>query len=101
MTSSGDGSYPGVRLVRQSPPLAPADASGGYFLWGPGTTSGQVVIAIGESEARLRSMFDEVSLAATSDHQYAMPHERHTEIFVCRAPKRPWRELWPTLKHYR
>jgi hypothetical protein len=73
----------------------------GYFLWGPGSASGQVVITIGESEKRLRTLFDDVHLAATSDHPYAMPHQRHTEIFVCRRPRKPWRELWPALKRYR
>jgi hypothetical protein len=73
----------------------------GYFLWGPGAEGADVVIAVGLSERRLRELFEDVTLARTSDHPLAMPHQRHTELHVCRRPVRPWPVLWPSLGHYR
>lgn len=73
----------------------------GYYLWGPGDRRGEVVIAVGLTAQRLREMFAEVTLAGTADHPLAMPHQRNTELFVCRRPVETWPELWPRFKRYR
>jgi hypothetical protein len=71
-----------------------------YFLWGPRDYTGECVITVGERERDVRKSFDEVELAATITHPYAIPHERDLPVFVCRRPKMPLRELWPQVKCY-
>jgi hypothetical protein len=70
-----------------------------YGLWGPGTTSGDVVVAIGFSEHQLLQFYDEVTPTASVSSQYAIPEESHLTIFVCRRPHRSLRESWDQWKY--
>ena len=40
-----------------------------------------------------------VELAATVQHPYSMPYE-HFDVWLCRDPKVPFRELWPKIKKW-
>ncbi|HJQ31818.1 MAG TPA: glycosyltransferase family 39 protein [Pyrinomonadaceae bacterium] len=71
-----------------------------YFLWGPRDYTGECVITVGERETDVRKSFDEVELAATITHPYAIPHENNLPVYVCRKPKRPLKEIWPEVKCY-
>ena len=71
-----------------------------YFLWGPRDYTGECVITVGEREEGVRKSFDQVELAATITHPYAIPHENNLPVFVCRRPKRPLKEIWPEVKCY-
>ena len=71
-----------------------------YFLWGPRDYTGECVITIGESLEGVRKSFDEVEHAATFSHPYVLPHENDQPVLVCRKPKRPLKELWPSVKCY-
>ncbi len=71
-----------------------------YFLWGPRDYTGECVITVGERERDVRKSFDQVELAATITHPYAIPHEQDLPVFVCRKPKRPLKEIWPDVKCY-
>jgi hypothetical protein len=71
-----------------------------YFLWGPGTYDGSVVIRIGSTIDDLHRRCASVELAGVHDHQYAMPYERHLPIWVCRGLRVPLAKLWPQTKHY-
>jgi hypothetical protein len=68
-----------------------------YGLWGPGKASGDVVIAIGFTEANLRRYFDEVVPAASVFPPYALPEESGLTLFLCRRPKMRLDRLWPQL----
>ena len=68
-----------------------------YALWGPRDYSGEVVIAIGFSEERLREFFDEVKAATTMNIRYALPEEANVTIYVCRKPKKSLRDMWTKL----
>lgn len=69
-----------------------------YGPWGPRGYSGEIVIAIGFTEERLRELFDEVTPAARVETRYAMPEEAYLTIYVCRKPKRPLKEVWAKLR---
>ena len=71
-----------------------------YFLWGPRDYTGECVITVGERERDVRKSFDQIELAATITHPYAIPHENNLPVFVCRKPKRPLKEIWPDVKCY-
>jgi hypothetical protein len=65
-----------------------------YGLWGPGSMSGQIAVAIGFSEGQLRQFYDEVTPAASVSPQYAIPEESHLTIFICRGPRKSLQKSW-------
>jgi hypothetical protein len=69
-----------------------------YGVWGPGKSSGDLIIAIGFNEADLRARFGQVDAVAMVSPQYAMPEESGLTIFVCRRPKQRLDQLWPGLR---
>ena len=68
-----------------------------YWLWGPRGYSGEIVIAIGYPESRLREFFGEVSPAAKVSPRYAIPEESDLTIYICRHPREPLPQMWPRL----
>ena len=70
-----------------------------YGLWGPGATSGHVVVAIGFSERQLLQFYNEVTPAASVSLKYAIPEESHLTIFVCRRPHQSLQESWSQWKY--
>ena len=68
-----------------------------YALWGPRGYNGDVVIAIGFSQEKLRQIFDEVNPAMRVTSQHAIPEEANLTVYLCRKPKRTLREMWPEL----
>jgi hypothetical protein len=83
---------------RGLPPVA--SGHNNYWLWGPPTRSIDTVIVVGGERESLEKVFDEVSLAATTDCSLCMPYENHRSIWICCGPRRTLAELWPSLKHY-
>ncbi len=71
-----------------------------YYLWGPGSCSGTVLITVGISPADLHQDFDSVTLATTLTCTYCMPEENDLPIYVVKQPKAPTERLWPAVKHY-
>jgi len=72
-----------------------------YFLWGPGNTSGDVVIVVGfKDPSEIARSFTMVERAGTTRCTYCMDYENNVPIFVARGPKRPITDLWPSVKHY-
>jgi 4-amino-4-deoxy-L-arabinose transferase-like glycosyltransferase len=71
-----------------------------YWLWGPGTCSGQVVITIGFSQEDLTPAFGEVTPATKITCAYCMPEESDLTVYVCRQPKAPLADLWRRAKHF-
>jgi hypothetical protein len=65
-----------------------------YYLWGPGDASGDVLIVVNYARADLEMVFENVTLAATLDLEYAMPYEANAPIYVCRGLKIPFDEAW-------
>jgi hypothetical protein len=71
-----------------------------YWLWGPGSRSGRVLIVIGgRREDHLRG-YEEVTLFAVHRNRYAMPSESDLPIWICRRPRLSLKQLWPLVKSY-
>lgn len=71
-----------------------------YWLWGPGESTGEIVIVAGLDEETLKGLFEEVTLARVFRDPYAMPWRNNLPIFLCRGLRMPLGELWPEVKHY-
>ncbi len=71
-----------------------------YYLWGPGVHSPKAVIIVGGRAEDHRRAFADVREAARHRNAFAMPYESDLPIYVCRGPKVPLRDLWPSVKHY-
>ncbi|MEJ7870872.1 MAG: glycosyltransferase family 39 protein [Rubrobacteraceae bacterium] len=71
-----------------------------YYLWGPGSCSGEVVISIGVPLERLEAVFENIEHADTVTCEYCMPIENDLPIYVARNPKIPFEQAWPQFKHY-
>jgi hypothetical protein len=72
-----------------------------YYLWGPGNTTGDVVIVVGYTDPTdLRQSFRDVTQAGMTQCTYCMGYENHVPIFVARGPTKPITALWPGVKHY-
>jgi hypothetical protein len=65
-----------------------------YGLWGPRDYTGEVVVVIGFTEARLRQSFDEVTAAERVSPRYALPEESNLTVYVCRHPKHSLQASW-------
>ncbi|HLK47841.1 MAG TPA: glycosyltransferase family 39 protein [Bryobacteraceae bacterium] len=68
-----------------------------YYLWGPRGYSGNCLIVIGDRREVLERLFEEVTLAGTSDNPYAL--ERNRPVYICRGSKfGTLAQLWPKVK---
>jgi dolichyl-phosphate-mannose-protein mannosyltransferase len=71
-----------------------------YYLWGPGSWDGKVMIIIGGDPADNASFFESVERVGVWSHPYAMPYERGLDISIARGFKGVPAEVWPRLKHF-
>ncbi len=71
-----------------------------YYLWGPGTCTGEVVISIGYPLDKLQTAFGSVTQAGTITCVYCMPAENNLPVYVCLHLKTSIQAIWPTVKHY-
>ena len=77
----------------------PRIISGADSFWyrGYGDSAPETVIAVGFERGFAESFFRQCSLAGTVKNQYGVKNEetsRHTGLYVCRQPRRPWSEMW-------
>jgi len=73
-----------------------------YYLWGPDTCTGQVVIGVGYSPADFKGTYADIALAATQRCQYCVSFEQDVPIVVASNPTITMNlaRLWPSVKHY-
>jgi hypothetical protein len=71
-----------------------------YFLWGPGAGSPDIVIAVGMDKGKLELLFADVQRATTILDPYAVPDENNLPIYICRHPRVPLSDAWPSLKFF-
>lgn len=72
-----------------------------YWLWGPGSCTGRVLIVVNGNVAQMHASFGSVVLAATAVCRYCMPYEDNLPIYVCTQPTfRHIQDAWPAVKHY-
>jgi hypothetical protein len=71
-----------------------------YWLWGPGSCTGEVLVVVGDGREALESVFSEVTLAAVSRCRDCMPYENDLPVWVVRRPRLPLAEVWPRVKRF-
>ena len=71
-----------------------------YYLWGPGDTTGDCMIVLGDDRERLAKRFAEVQDAAVFHCPWCMPYEDGQTIHVCRGLDVPVAALWPRIKSF-
>ncbi len=58
------------------------------------------MLAIAQTDAKLRDWYEDVRRVAEIDCEYCMPDVDRLAVYVCRRPKRPLVEWWPKVKRY-
>ncbi len=71
-----------------------------YFLWGPGTCTGDIIISVGAPYNILKPAFDKVVQVDTITCKYCTPTETNLPVYVAYHIKFSVKELWPTTKSY-
>ena len=69
-----------------------------YSVWGPGNNTGEVAIVLGLPLDYLHTLFQEITEMERTDCPYAMAHENHLPIYLCRKPITPFNKMKPWLK---
>jgi len=70
-----------------------------YYLWGHRGHSGEVAISIGIDLQKLKDHWHTVEKRGEHACSNALRYERYLDIYVCREPKKPLKEMWPSFKH--
>lgn len=78
----------------------PLVISGADNLWyrGFGSPEPETVIVVGFDRGYAGTFFRSCTFAGSVTNQYQVKNEestRHTSLFICRQPRRPWSEMWP------
>jgi hypothetical protein len=82
----------------QLPPVVSGHLN--YFLWGPGTCTGEVVISVGVPYASLTPFFAKVVPSGTLFCPYCAVVERNMTMYVAYQAKEPIKDIWPSVKDY-
>jgi len=83
----------------------PPVISGSNSLWyrGYGDPEPETVIVVGFERPYADMFFGTCESAGTVTNRYGVKNEestRHTGLYVCRQPRRPWAEMWPEMQWY-
>jgi 4-amino-4-deoxy-L-arabinose transferase-like glycosyltransferase len=71
-----------------------------YYLWGPGSCTGEVMITVGIPRSEIEQIYADVEEAATIHCRYCVPEENGVPVYVATKSTAPIQELWPQTKHY-
>lgn len=72
-----------------------------YFLWGPGTCTGEIILVLDDDDDDEREQFAEVEdLGTVESSPWAMPWEQRQRILLCRGLKGDLRTIWPKVKNW-
>jgi hypothetical protein len=75
-------------------------AHNNYYLWGTNDHTGEVVILFGQGAESTKTLFSSVERVATISDRHAVAAENNLPVYVCRKPKAPLAELWPSLRYF-
>jgi len=71
-----------------------------YWMWGPGKTTGEVMIIVGGELEDHQPFYEECRQEAIIQNEYARSFETDLPVFVCRNLKLPVAEAWPQTKGF-
>ncbi|HEU0027807.1 MAG TPA: glycosyltransferase family 39 protein [Ktedonobacterales bacterium] len=71
-----------------------------YWLWGPGSCSGRVIIAVGIPRSDLAQSYASITSAGVVRCIYCQPEENGAPIYICAGPKLAVPALWPRVRRF-
>ena len=72
-----------------------------YYVWGPGSCTGKVLITIGYSVSDDQKSFGNVTLLTTLTCQYCISYELNLRVYLCTNPAfSSFLSVWPMVRHY-
>jgi 4-amino-4-deoxy-L-arabinose transferase-like glycosyltransferase len=83
----------------------PLIISGGNSMWyrGYGNPEPETVIVVGFESAYAHNCFNSCKPVGVVKNSYNVRNEessRHTSLFICNQPRRPWSDMWQQMKWY-
>lgn len=79
--------------------------TGSNTMWyrGYGSPEPETVIVVGFERAYTVNFFGQCEFAGTVANTYGVKNEettRHTGLYICRQPRRPWSEMWKDMQWF-
>ena len=73
-----------------------------FWARGYGNPPPETVIALGRTRESLEQSFEQVTLAGRIPNPLGIENEesQRPEIYLCRKPRRPWSEVWPSARRF-
>ena len=71
-----------------------------FYVWGPDSCSGQVIIAVGLSLGDLQKSYGNVTQAGLIACTFCVSEEDDLPVYVATHPLTSTQTLWPTVKHF-
>ena len=71
-----------------------------FYLWGPGSCNGQVIITVGFSRSDDLKSFMNVTQVALITCSYCQPEENNLPVYLCTQPIASVQSLWANVKHF-
>ena len=72
-----------------------------YYVWGPGSCTGQVLVTIGVSLSTLQHAYGNITTLTTLKCQYCISYEQVLPVYVCTNPNfTSLATLWSEVRHY-
>ena len=72
-----------------------------YFIWGPGSCDGQVLITIGVSLSTLQQAYGSITTLTTMECSLCISYEQVLPVYLCTQPNfTSLAALWPGVRHY-
>ncbi len=72
-----------------------------YYVWGPGSCTGQVLITIGIPLSTMQRAYTNVTLLMTNECSFCISYERVLPVYLCTNPNfTSLASQWPSVRHY-
>ena len=71
-----------------------------FYFWGPPPSSATSALAYGIPAETLEGLFESVTQHGVVGGPPTMPVEHNIPVYYCKNLRRPWTEVWPTLKTF-
>lgn len=72
-----------------------------YYIWGPDSCTGRVLITIGVSLSTVQQAYKNVTTLTTLTCQYCISYEQILPVYLCMNPNfTSITALWPGVRHY-
>ena len=100
--TSNYGEASAVNFFRGSPGLPEAiSGHNNYYVWGPDSCTGQVLISIGVSLSTVQQAYGNVTTLTTLSCRYCISYEQKLPVYLCTNPNfTSIGALWPEVRHY-